>query len=385
MSDSTIDTSPDVPDSAEEIVGQPFAGSGNLVAAYVDLLVPGVQIPADIYDADVRRKLARAGTVLDISRIEAIFKLNDRRRTIYITKRTFIELQKASLKFDVVPRKENEEFTGYTNCKDATSVLLTEFSVTKTAPLETTKEVGGRISERLNNIPPSTVVELINALAPVDEYLERHCVNVGMLNGLMGKWLSLSQDEVDELVLIGLLHDCGKALTPPRVLTAPRRLTDIETEVMKMHPIYTYDLLADFPEKVRFCAKSHHEKVRGGGYPDAMADDDLPLAARITAISDIYDALVSRRAYKAAKTPFVAMAILDSMKWTDLDASLVDLFFHNMAEQVVGKPVTMSDGRVGVVDHVDVNDPEFPVVELDHLVFKTNKNLYCDSMFTDED
>ena len=380
--DTTVNVDAETEDTSKEPAS---SGTGNLVMAYIDLLVPGVKIPADIYDSDVRRKLARAGTVLDSVQIETIIKLNDRRRTIYVTKRTFKELQRANLNFDFVSRIENENTTGYTKCKDAVSTLLVEFTTTKSASVESTKEVSDEISDRLNNIPHPTVLELINALAPVDEYLERHCVNVGMLNGLMGKWLGLSQEEIDELVLIGLLHDCGKALTPPRVLNAPRGLTEVETEVMKMHPSYSYDLLSEFPEIVRFCAKCHHEKVAGTGYPSAISGEQLPLAARITAISDIYDALISRRAYKTPKTPFVAMAIMSSQKGNELDPGLVDLFFEKMSQQLVGKPVTMSDGRVGVVNFVDPKDPEFPIIDLDHLVFKTNSDLYCKEMFTDDE
>lgn len=105
------------------------------------------------------------------------------------------------------------------------------------------------------------IFQCINAPNPIDEYLRRHSVNVGLLNSLQGRWLGLPSQDVDRLVLAGLVHDVGKTQIPAAILNAPRRLSISEFEVVKMHPIYSYELLgAD--RHFSKAARHHHEKWR---------------------------------------------------------------------------------------------------------------------------
>jgi len=275
---------------------------------------------------------------------------------------------------------EIEETSGYGTVKNETFGLLEEISHKKVLHQESLRAVWADLSKRLEVTLPSTILSLINALAPVDEYLQRHCVNVGLLNGLQGTWLGLGKQEIDDLVLIGLLHDFGKMMIPSRVLMAPRKLTTIEFEVIKMHPVNSYDLLSEFPEPLRRAARSHHEKVSGAGYPDGLLNEDIPLGGRITAISDIYDSMVSRRAYKGPISPFRILATLTSMKHTALDAGLVEVFIAHMPLELYDKPVLMSDGTVGLVRSFDPDDPERPMIEVNGRVIQSSEELHCVSM-----
>jgi len=281
-------------------------------------------------------------------------------------------------------RQELEEKTGYAEVKEDTLGILEEIASSQVVEQETVHSVSFDLANQLDVLSPATVMSLINALAPVDEYLQRHCINVSLLNGLFGRWLGLPKPEIDKLVLMGLVHDCGKALIPPQVLNAPRKLTLAEFEVMKMHPVFSYELLNKFPEPVRLASRYHHEKIDGGGYPDKLLEDSIPLEARITAISDIYDAMVSKRSYKRPNSPFITMAMLESLKNDTLDAKLVTIFNKKMPSELLNKLVQMSDGRVGVVRSFDADDIEFPVIEVDGLVQKSSKDWCCLSMYAVE-
>jgi len=291
------------------------------------------------------------------------------------------ERQPAGLSAIAGSLHEIEETSGYGTVKNETFGLLEEISQKKSVRQESLRSVSSDLSKRLEVTLPSTILSLINALAPVDEYLQRHCVNVGLLNGLIGTWLGMGKPEIDNLVLIGLLHDCGKALIPSRVLMAPRKLTTIEFEVIKMHPVNSYELLSEFPEHLRRSARSHHEKICGLGYPDGLLDVDIPLEARITAISDIYDSMVSRRAYKNPISPFSILATLAGLKHTDLDAGLVEVFIAYMPLELYGKPVLMNDGTIGIVRSFDPEDPEHPMIEMDGRLIQSSDALHCVSMY----
>ena len=281
-------------------------------------------------------------------------------------------------------RRELESSTGYSAAKDKTFELLEEISHNKFIRQESLRCISAELSTRLNVTRPSIIISLINALAPVDEYLQRHCINVSLLNGLIGKWMGMERIGVDNLILTGLMHDCGKALIPSRVLKAPRKLNLVEFEVVKMHPINSYELLTEFPEEMRFSARYHHEKINGRGYPDHLEGWEIPLDARITAISDVYDAMVSQRAYKHPSSPFRTLATLSDLRDVDLDAEIVDVFIKNMPNELVDKPVMMSDGSVGIVRSIDGEDLEYPFVEIDGTTVKSDCDLYCTSMYSHE-
>jgi HD-GYP domain-containing protein (c-di-GMP phosphodiesterase class II) len=259
--------------------------------------------------------------------------------------------------------------------------MLGEITKNKAVDSGALVDVSDELSNRLKSANASTIVSLINALAPVDEYVQRHCVNTGLLNGLIGRWLGLDAEAVDRLVLIGLLHDCGKALMPPSVLNAPRKLSGVEYQVIKNHPIRSYELLADFPDIVRQSARSHHENVDGTGYPDRLMGNDILLEARITAISDIYDAMVSKRAYKTPRSPFSVMAYLLGLAGSVLDAGLVDIFISHMPHELIGKQVMLSDETIGIVRSIDAGEIEYPTVEIEGRRVKTSPDLFCTSMY----
>jgi HD-GYP domain-containing protein (c-di-GMP phosphodiesterase class II) len=353
----------------------------NLLSVSISLLYDGMYVQDDIYDFDYRL-LIKSDNTLSSSQIERIKNLNSGRDTIYVTGRTRkAMLSKKPSDLEVDSLKELEESTGYAEVKDTTFEILSKISNDKVIDQDSLQSVSNDLSRKLDETSPTVIMALINALAPVDEYLQRHCVNVSMLNGMLGKWMGLSKAEVDTLVLIGLLHDCGKALIPHSILNEHRRLTIVEFEVIKTHPIRSYELLSDFPEDIRRAALHHHEKMNGTGYPNKLEGENIPIESRVTTISDIYDALVAQRAYKEPRSPFSVLALLKRIAGNELDRRLVNIFIQNMPKELMDKQVVLSNGSVAYVRDIDMDDIEYPVVAQFGEEIKTNANLYCTSMY----
>jgi len=131
------------------------------------------------------------------------------------------------------------------------------------------------------------------------------------------------------------LHDIGKVAIPDCVLLKPGRLSDDEFQIMKTHTTMGAQTLEAAAKKyprarylkiAREIAESHHEKWNGGGYPNGLIGDDIPLAARIVALADVYDALVSKRVYKGAFIHLTARAIIIEGRGTHFDPAVVDAF-----------------------------------------------------------
>ena len=213
-----------------------------LIAVSIDLLYEGMSVKDDIFDSTRDRMLVSRGSTLDERRIEQIRRMNSGKDTIYVTGRThkYIILQRPDV--EIESRHEVEESTGYAKTKEDTFELLEEMAGNKTINMESMHVVSDDLSKQLESTPQPVIISLINAMAPVDEYLQRHCINVSLLNGLIGRWMGLPEADINNLILIGLLHDCGKTLIPTQVLNRPRKLTVVEYEVIKtmlyLHMIY---------------------------------------------------------------------------------------------------------------------------------------------------
>jgi len=367
----------------EQNLNEQNNGDNNHFAVSINLLYEGMIVEEDVYDADATLMLAARGTVLNADTIGRIKSINAGRETIQVSGNTYRALTANHEPVETIFIKAIEEATGYSAAADVTFKMLDEITRRQGVQQDALYAVSEELSNRLEVTSPSTILSLINALAPVDEYLQRHCVDVGMLNGLFGRWLKLPKADIDRLVLMGLLHDCGKALVPSQILNAPRKLTMTEFEVIKMHTLYGYELLAGFPEPVRLASRGHHEKVGGTGYPDRHKPDSIPMEARITAVSDIYDAMVSQRSYKKPRSPFSIMAVIQNLSGAELDSRLVQVFINNMPNELMNKQVLMCDGMVGIVRSYDVADIEYPYIEVNGRITKSNQDWYCTSMYTE--
>lgn len=188
----------------------------------------------------------------------------------------------------------------------------------------------------------------------------------------------MPRDEAETLILAGLLHDVGKTMIPEEILNAPRRLTEEEIKILQKHPVYSDQLLSGkFSEDVRLAARHHHEKLNGQGYPDGIMGDAIGLYARITAISDIYDAMVSERSYKGAKLPLTVFDMFYEEEFKGLDRNLVMMFLKNMRANYRNKRVIMSNGKGGRILFIPLNDAAHPIIGQDNDVRQTDDDWYC--------
>ncbi len=242
-----------------------------------------------------------------------------------------------------------------------------------------TEEITDNLMNKVTTVDVSLLFQCLHNLKSIDEYLYKHSTNVAIINGLLGKWMNFSTESLANLIMCGLLHDLGKSKVPHHILHAPRKLTDEEFQIVKTHPVHSYGFIKDFEEIDREIAEGvlyHHESVNGDGYPRGLVGSEIPLFARITAISDVYDAMVSERCYKESNTPFSVLGEMDDSKYSKLDMGIVKIFVENMALEVVGKKVRLSNGLRGVVHFVLNTDYRNPLIKVEGKIIQTNKDLF---------
>jgi len=170
-----------------------------------------------------------------------------------------------------------------------------------------------------------SLLGLANALEAKDAYRGAHSERVAHLARRIAAARGLDADEVAAVGEAGRLHDIGKIGVPEPVLRKPGPLTPEEWNAMRRHPLVGAQIVAPFECFARSAAfiRHHHERWDGGGYPDGLAGAAIPLGARIVAVADVFDALTSRRPYRAAIPYGAAIAELVDEAGGALDPDLV--------------------------------------------------------------
>ena len=160
--------------------------------------------------------------------------------------------------------------------------------------------------------------------AGTSAYLER----MSHVAGLIAEQLGLSEEEVRIIEMAAPLHDMGKIAIPDSVLLKEGKLDDAELAIMRRHPRIGYELLSGsqnrFIQVGALIALRHHERYDGSGYPDGLVGEAIPLEARIVAVADVFDALVSPRPYKEAWTMEATLAYLYAQRGRLFDPRCVD-------------------------------------------------------------
>jgi len=180
-----------------------------------------------------------------------------------------------------------------------------------------------------------TMRSLVKAIEAKDAYTERHSSRVTELSVLVAERLGLSEEELDSLRFAGYLHDIGKIGIADHILTKPGRLTEEEFAIMRSHPVIGENIVQnlDLLPREREVIRSHHERWDGSGYPDGLVGEDIPLMARIIAVTDAFDAMTSDRPYRKALPTEVASQELKDKSWIQFDGRVAEVFLTLLEEE----------------------------------------------------
>jgi two-component system, cell cycle response regulator len=185
---------------------------------------------------------------------------------------------------------------------------------------------GQKGSRRSSAVGQQTRDVLLQVLQARKPDLHVHLHQVAELAMVVGRRLRLSAEELDEMARAAELHDIGKMAVPDEILNKPGPLDERETEFVRQHTLVGERILAAAPalEDVAKIVRSSHESFDGTGYPDGLAGEQIPRAARIIAVCDAFHAITDERPYHPAQSPQEAMAELRRCKGTRFDPEVVE-------------------------------------------------------------
>lgn len=328
--------------------------------------------------------LCHGGEIINTMALNRLQYIASIGREVYVkesTRKTLEEQARFFLKAD----HETEE--RYARTAEACNTFLNDIKDNNDIEKKSVVRLIDLAEHVLDSMDVSFLLQYTHYFENMDNYLQAHTTDVAILNGLMGRWLDLPEEDVRKLITVGFLHDIGKLQIPDIILNKPGRLTPDEFEIIKNHPVYSYNMCIDAgidDREMLSGIRGHHERLNGTGYPDKLKGNQISSFARVTAISDIYDAMVSERVYKGASTPFEVLQEFYTDQFSNLDMDYVNIFLEKMLGELNGKFVILSNGRMGQIMYIEKKNVNAPVVKCKNGVFQTSpKDLHVVSVCGD--
>jgi len=208
---------------------------------------------------------------------------------------------------------------------------------------------------------PDALRALVAAVEAKDEYTHGHSARVAEYSVRLGQQMGLGPTQLRQLAQGAVLHDIGKIGTADTVLNKPGALTPEERAWIEQHPVAGWEIVRQAPSlhAALEVVRHHHERWDGTGYPDGLAGTAIPLQARMAAVADVWDALTSERAYRAAWSPQRALDHLVAGVGSQFDPACVDAFLDVLARQGLAPSGDYADADAAAVAdcHVTAEPP----------------------------
>lgn len=292
---------------------------------------------------------------------ESIYKLIKKMEILDIL---IVEKNIEGEKRDVVV--ENNVQKTYDNTVQSFKNLFNSVKFGKQIVADELTDILAPMLEQVNN--NNLLAKSLWQIEACDEYTYDHSVTVSMAAALLGKWMGLGENNINDLATAGLLHDIGKCNIPDEILKKPDRLTEEEFKVMKTHSTLGYLLLKNgkgFNDSILSGVYQHHEKFDGNGYPNKLREADIHQFGRIIAVADVYSAMTSNRVYRSKMSPFQVAKLITEYSFGYLDPVAVRIFLSNVSNFYVGTVVKLNNGLIGQIVMSNKAEPYRPLLKVD--------------------
>lgn len=222
-------------------------------------------------------------------------------------------------------------------------------------------------TKQVERLTLQSITTIANSVDEKDTYTKGHSIRVAEYSAKIAAKLGWSDDDIQNLRYMALLHDIGRIAVPDSILNKPGKLSQAEFEQIKTHATIGGDILKDITvvKDLDAGARFHHERFDGTGYPQGLKGEEIPFAARIIAIADAYEAMGSDRIYRNALSPEKIRSELINGRGTQFDPQLLDIFLELLdTDQLVintekyNKTNSIADESSRLLSHIMTNMEE---------------------------
>ncbi len=271
------------------------------------------------------------------------------------------------------------EFKAYKITFDSTKLLYEQEIndiVNRNSKVDSQKLLS-QIASISNASGSNNIFDMLHNMRNYDDSTYAHCINVSLICGVFGKWLNMSEKDIETLTLAGLLHDIGKLLIPEQIIKKPSKLTNDEFEIIKSHPSKGYELFrhSSLDSRIKNAILMHHEKCDGSGYPFGLEASAIDFFAKIVTIADIYDATTSARIYRGPLCPFTVIDLFKQDGFQKYDPRLMMVFLENVVSTYLGQDALLSNGETGTIVFINKSDFSKPIVKVGETCIDLSKEF----------
>ncbi len=212
---------------------------------------------------------------------------------------------------------------------------------------EAVNKMAGDITLHLESIN-TNYLDMIQIMADTvelnDTYTSQHNIRVGDVAEMIGEKLGI--EDIESLKIAARLHDIGKISIPTEILNKPAELTAQEFEIVKTHPLAGFRIMdgITFFNEIKYGVLYHHERYDGTGYPRGLKGEEIPVIAQIISIADVFDALITDRAYRKAFSVKEAVEIMVKEAGAAFNPELIDIFVVELIKKGLYKDNSVEDG-----------------------------------------
>jgi len=294
--------------------------SGNQIdLILLDIMMPGM----DGFEVTRRVRQSKKNHLLPVILVTALWETEDRIKGIEAGCDDFIS--KPIDKLELLAR-----IRSLLKVKDYNDLMLNYRTELESEVTARTEQLNQALL-RLKTASLDTIYRLSMASEYKDEDTGAHIKRMSRYSAAVARRMGLDENIIETILYAAPMHDLGKIGIPDQILMKPGKLDLAEWKIMKMHTVIGAKILqgsdAEFIKLGESIALSHHEKWDGSGYPNGDKGLEIPIAGRIVAIADVFDALTSKRPYKEPFSIEKSLAIVKEERGTHFDPNVVDAFF----------------------------------------------------------
>ncbi|MEN8906608.1 MAG: HD domain-containing phosphohydrolase [Clostridiales bacterium] len=220
------------------------------------------------------------------------------------------------------------------------------------------------------------IINKINKEISIENYIYFHTLNVSLLSMLIAKWLNKNDTCIKDIIKASLLHDLGMIRVPKYIQNKENRLFDNEFKEIMKHPVYGFRLIKEntnYSNDIMSAVLMHHEKEDGTGYPVGLKSEKIHIYAKIIIISDVYNAMVSKRSYRTKHSPFKVLNLFKNESIGVYDHKTIGVFLNNISSYYIGSKIMLSDGQIGEVVHINEMTVSKPIIKINDEIFDLSK------------
>lgn len=309
--------------------------------------------------------VAKKGRTVSQSILDRFRVYNIQKVSVQAKENSSTEIKQSEYKDPAIFKEFEKNYFHYTEKIENDFINISKGADVNTSEI---KKLGEEIIHTLKF--ETDIFNYLATLKSKDDLTFTHCLNVSILCQIFGKWLKMSDSEIEMLSTAGLLHDIGKTKINSDLINKKQNFTQKEFKNIQNHVMYSYRMIEkqNIPMDIKLGVLMHHEQVDGKGYITGAKNDEIHKFAKIISVLDIYDALTHERPHRPKWLPLEALEYIQNSTFGKLDFTYATTFVKYVSKSFHDSWVKLNTGEEAKILYINIDNVSKPLIQIDHTI-----------------